>query len=118
MNGIGCLVEKYGYFGVSPTMVFLVNAVGLSRLEQKKIAKVWINEDITRNHTEVICNQQEMCFHLYELFQLMLEKGFCSKISLKDLAPLNKFKDFFECIYYMHRKISSPAPAERKRITS
>ena len=43
MNGIGCLVEKYGYFGVTPAMVFFVNSVGFSKNEGKKIAKIWIN---------------------------------------------------------------------------
>ena len=56
MSGIRCLVEKYGYFGVSPTMVFMVDTVGLSRLDQKKTAKVWINEDLRINYSEQICN--------------------------------------------------------------
>jgi hypothetical protein len=56
MSGIGCLVEKYGYFGVGPTMIFMVNSVGLSKFDQKKIPKVWINEDLRINHSEQICN--------------------------------------------------------------
>jgi hypothetical protein len=58
------LSEKYGYFQVKESMIFLVSQIKWHKNYDKKTVKVWINSKLQESRPERACRQEEMCKNL------------------------------------------------------
>jgi hypothetical protein len=86
-NAFNHLSQKYGYFRVKDTMIFLGSQAKWHKSQEKKIVKTWINTNLSLNKAENYCKQEEMCQSLFKIYENMAKHGFCSKIKT---LPINQ----------------------------
>jgi hypothetical protein len=108
------LQEHYGFFAVTPSMVFLGN-------RREKNTRVWINSQVELSERELSANEEEMCESLCKLLAYMRSNRLCAVLTddqLENAQRIRKLSQLKTLVFdshrtmeenYRHRKSNSAA---------
>lgn len=116
-NAFAYLAEKYGYFLVKDSMVFLVSQMKWHRNHDRKTVKVWVNSALQECRPEEPASQEDMCRSMKSIYEKIASSGVCNKIRPITQSHNSKWQSFLEEVYRLHDNVYQRAE-DRKRVLS
>lgn len=79
-SGIAYLVDRYGFFEVQDSMVWIAGEWGF-KPHPKTVPKVWIHSDLKCSQPQKVCNEEKMCRQFTELLKSIAGANLCPNAS-------------------------------------